>query len=442
MDASDSKHRPPQRTTDVLIVGGGFGGLECAKALGHARLRVTLVDRTNHHLFQPLLYQVAMAGLSPADIAVPIRSVLGRYENVNVLLGEVVQLDLGAKLAVLDGGDEIRFDWVVIATGAKPNWFGHDDWARHALGLKTVEEALAMRHRVLLAFEAAEREPDPETRKRLLTFVVIGGGPTGVEIAGALAELGRWVLARDYRALRREQPRIVLIEAQERLLAAGYHERLSASARRQLEELGVEVMVGRRVLSIDPAGVTLEGGRIESTTVIWTAGVRARSLPQKLGVELDRSGQVLVQPDCSIPGHPHAFVIGDAARFVPAGASQPLPGIAPVAIQMGHHVARAIVASRRGRPSPPFHYLDKGIMATIGRSRAVVQIGRFELSGLLAWLTWTMVHILYLIGFRNRLVVMIDWAWAYLTYGRGARLITGAPWLGRQEVARHASLER
>jgi NADH dehydrogenase len=425
----------------ALVVGGGFGGLECAKALGRVPVRVTVVDRTNHHLFQPLLYQVAMAGLSPADIAVPIRSVLGRFENIQVLLGEIVGMDLAAHTATLDGGDPIRFDWVVIATGAKPNWFGHDEWSKYALGLKTVDEALNMRERMLLAFEAAERETDPEVRRRLLTFVVIGGGATGVEIAGALSELGRWVLARDYRTLRHEKPRVVLIEGMNRLLAAGYRESLSASALRQLKELGVEVMLGRRVLGIDARGVTFDGGRIDSTTVLWTAGVKARSLSQKLGVELDRSGRILVREDCSIPNHLHAFAIGDVARFVPAGASEPLVGIAPVAIQMGQYVARAIARDVRGEPRRPFHYLDKGIMATIGRSRAVVQIGRLELSGLVAWLFWTFVHILYLIGFRNRLVVMIDWAWAYLTYGRGARLITGAPWLGRQEVAKQAGRE-
>ena len=426
----------------VLVVGGGFGGLECAKALARARVRLTLVDRTNHHLFQPLLYQVAMAGLSPADIAVPIRSVLGRYESVTILLGEVVALNLGARTALLDGGDEIRYDWIVVATGAKPNWFDHEDWSKYALGLKTVEEAIAMRHRVLLAFEAAERDPDPEVRRRLLTFVVIGGGPTGVEIAGALAELSRWVLARDYRTLRHERPRIVLVEADGRLLPSGFSESLSASALRQLEELGVEVLLNRHVLSIDSTGVALNHGRILSTTVLWTAGVRARSLSEKLGVQLDRTGRVIVQDDCSIPGHPCAFAIGDVARFVPADASEPLPGIAPVAIQMGRFVARTIVRSSRREPREMFRYVDKGIMATIGRSRAVVQVGRLALSGALAWLTWTFVHILYLIGFRNRLVVMIDWAWAYFTYGRGARLITGAPWIGRQEVARRATDER
>ena len=438
-DSSRAVLRPAAKSPHVLIVGGGFGGLECAKALGRAGVRVTLVDRTNHHLFQPLLYQVAMAGLSPADIAVPIRSVLARYESVNVVLGEVVELDLGAQSARLDGGDEVRYDWLVVATGAKPNWFDHDDWSNCALGLKTVEDAIAMRHRVLLAFEAAEREPDPEARRRLLTFVVIGGGPTGIEIAGALAELGRCVLAKDFRTLRRERPRIVLVEAAGRLLPSGFRESLSASALRQLEELGVEVLLSRRVLAIDCAGVTLDQGRIASTTVLWTAGVRARSLSEKLGVPLDRAGRVAVQDDCTIPGHPCAFAIGDIARFVPAGSSEPLPGIAPVAIQMGRFVARVIQRSSCGEPRKRFHYVDKGIMATIGRSRAVVQVGGLALSGRLAWFSWIFVHILYLIGFRNRLIVLIDWAWAYLAYGRGARLITGAPWIGRQEIASRAA---
>lgn len=435
---------PDPATPHVLIIGGGFGGLECAKTLAQSPVRVTLVDRTNHHLFQPLLYQVAMAGLSPADIAVPIRSVLGRYENTEVVLGEVVGIDLAARVARLDGDAVIRFDWVVAATGMKPNWFGHDDWQRYALGLKTVEEALAMRHQVLLAFEAAERETDPEARRRLLTFVVIGGGPTGVEIAGALAELGHWVLARDYRTLRREVPRIVLIEAEDRVLPGGYHATMAASALHQLQQLGVEVILGQRVHSIDAEGVALDTGRIESAVVLWTAGVRARSFTEKLGVTLDRSGRVVVNQDCSIPGFPHAFAIGDIAKFVPAGASEPLPGVAQVAIQMGHHVARSIAEPARREARPPFRYRDKGIMATIGRSRAVAQIGRLELSGFVAWLAWSIVHVLYLIGFRNRMVVMIDWAWAYFTYGRGARLITHAPWMGVREITervRHRDAE-
>lgn len=424
----------------VIVIGGGFGGLTLAKELGEAPLDVTLVDRSNHHLFQPLLYQVAMAGLSPADIAVPIRSVLKRQANTRVLLGEATRVDLSARAVVLDDGQSIPYDFVVIAVGAKTNYFGHDDWAAVALGLKTLDDAVEIRRRVLLAFEAAEREPDDDARRRLLTFVVIGGGPTGVEVAGALIELGRFVLADDFRRIRNERPRVVLVEAENRLLPGGFHPSLADAAKRQLEDLGVEVRLSTRVVHIDAHGVDLGAERIESTTVLWTAGVRAKRLAATLGAPLDRAGRIRVEQDCSIPGHPEAFAIGDTALFVEEGKTAPLPGVSPVAMQQARFVAKVIRSRSLGRAPPrQFRYLDKGIMATVGRSRAVAQTGKLHLSGLLAWLAWLLVHVFYLIGFRNRFVVLFNWAWSYLTYKRGARLITGdRVWERAQRLAASA----
>jgi len=424
----------------VVIVGGGFGGLTLAKSLARAPVDVTLVDRANHHLFQPLLYQVAMAGLSPADIAVPIRSVLKRQANARVLLGEVTKVDLACRTISLDDDETLAYDFLAIAVGAKTNYFGHDDWTRFAHGLKTLDDAVEIRRRVLLAFEAAERETDPEARRRLLTFVVIGGGPTGVEVAGSLIELGRFVLADDFRQIRNEHPRVILIEAADRLLPGGFRPDLAAAAKRQLEELGAEVKLSSRVVNIDGHGVDLGAERIESTTVLWTAGVRAKRLTETLGVELDRAGRVVVARDCSTPGHPEGFVIGDAALFVEEGKKEPLPGVSPVAMQQGRFVARVISARVNGREAPPrFTYLDKGIMATVGRSRAVAQAGRLGMSGLLAWLAWLLVHIFYLISFRNRFVVLFNWAWSYVTYKRGARLITGERvWEKAQKLAARA----
>jgi NADH dehydrogenase len=425
----------------VVIVGGGFGGLETAKALTGAPARITLVDRSNHHLFQPLLYQVAMAGLSPADIAVPIRSVLATMPGVQVLLGEATHVDLGGRRLHLEGSKALSYDYLVLAYGAKTNFFGHDDWARHSLGMKTVDDALEVRRRVLLAFEAAERETDPEARRTLLTFVVIGGGPTGVEVAGALAELARFTLAKDFRVIRGEAVRVVLVEGQDRLLPGGFDPVTSASALRQLESLGVEVHLSARVEEIDRHGVRLEGGEyVESTTVLWTAGVRAKRLGETLGVPLDRGARVITRSDCSLPDHPEVFCIGDCAAFVPEGEERPLPGVSPVAMQQGRFVARVILDRLRGRtPATTFRYLDKGIMATIGRSRAVAERGSLRLSGLLAWLAWLFVHVWYLIGFRNRFVVLFSWAWSYFTYKRGARLITGdRPWERLQRLSARA----
>lgn len=424
----------------IVIVGGGFGGLEAAKALRDAPARIMLVDRSNHYLFQPLLYQVAMAGLSPADIAEPIRSLLSRQKNASVLLGEVTRVDLQASRVELDDGRFITFDFLILAIGAKTNFFGHDEWSRNALGLKTVDDALEIRRRVLLAFEAAEREEDPDARRALLTFVVIGGGPTGVEIAGSLAELGRFVLAADFRRIRHETPRVILIEATDRLLA-GFDPKLSESAKHQLEELGVEIRLGQRVKNIENRGVEVDDEFIGSTTALWTAGVRARRLTATLNVELDRAGRVKVNQDCSIDGYDNCFAIGDCALFVPKGTDKPLPGVSPVAMQQARFVAKKVISNRlKGKePEKKFQYFDKGMMATIGRSRAVAQSGKLKFTGLLAWLTWLFVHIWYLIGFRNRLIVLFTWAWSYLTYKRGARLITGdRPWERMQTLASRA----
>lgn len=408
----------------VVIVGGGFGGLTLARALKGAAVRVTLVDRMNHHLFQPLLYQVATAGLSPADIAYPIRSALRNQDNASVLLGEVTSVDWRAREIVLHDGARVAYDFLVIAAGASTNYFGHDgDWKTHTLALKSIDDAIEIRRHVLLAFEAAEREPDARARGRLLTFAVIGGGPTGIETSGALAELSHTVMARDFRVIDPTQTRVVLIERASQLLPS-FGPELGRKAKRQLEELGVEVRLDAEVTAIDASGLEIAGERLEAGTILWTAGVQARSLARALDVELDRSGRVLVEQDCSIPGHPEAFAIGDIAAFVPEGETNALPGLAPVAMQQARFLARRIARGRRAA----FRYVDKGMMATVGRSRAVAQTGsgRLKLSGLVAWLAWLFVHLWYLIGFRNRVAVLFNWSWAYLTYRRGARLITGA----------------
>jgi NADH dehydrogenase len=408
----------------VVVVGGGFGGLSAARALASAPVRVTLIDKSNHHLFQPLLYQVAMAGLTPGEIAVPIRGVLRRQDNVRVLLAEVTGVDLAARRISTRECAPIEYDFLVLAPGAVNSYFGHDDWARVAPGLKDLDDAVEIRRRVLLAFEAAEREPDPVAQRRMLTFVVIGGGPTGVELAGAIAELATFVLSRDFRAVHPDQTRVVLVEAGPRLLASFLPE-TSERALRSLGEMGIEIRTGVRVTDIDSTGVRLGDEKIETSTVLWAAGVRASPLLTALGVETDRGGHIKVAPDCSLPGHPEVFCIGDAAVFIPEGAATPLPGTSPVAMQQGRFVARAIERAIDGEPTETFAYVDKGAMATIGRSRAVAEIGRLRLGGFVAWLAWLMVHIFYLIDFRNRLLVLIDWAWSYFTYQRGSRLITG-----------------
>jgi NADH dehydrogenase len=421
----------------VVILGGGFGGLTAAQALDGAPVRITLLDRTNHHTFQPLLYQVAMAGLSPADIAQPIRSIVNRQENVTVLLGEVVSIDPLARRVALADGLSIEWDFLVVACGAQTSYFGHDDWARHAPGLKSLEDAIEIRQRVLLAFEMAEREDDPARRDRLLSFVVIGGGPTGVELAGALAELSKFVLDRDFRRIVPWQARVLLLEAGPRILPS-FPEDMAESAVAQLHELGVEVRTGAYVTAIEPGAVRLgasgsaattrseptEGETLACSVALWAAGVKATALAGSLGAPVDRAGRVIVEPDLSVPGHPRAFVIGDAALVV-GKDGHPLPGVSPVAMQEARCVARSIRRAIVGRDTVVFRYVDKGQMATIGRRRAVAMVERMRMSGLLAWLAWLLVHIFYLIGFKNRLVVMFTWAWSYFTYRRGARLITG-----------------
>jgi NADH dehydrogenase len=408
----------------VVVVGGGFGGLAVAKELVDAPVHVTLIDRSNHHLFQPLLYQVAMAGLSPAEVAVPIRSVLRRQTNTKVLLAEVVGIDFDSQCVLTRECPPLEYDYLVLAPGAKSSYFGHDDWSRFAPGLKDLDDAVEIRRRVLLAFEAAERESDPVQQRRHLTFVVIGGGPTGVELAGAIAELATYVLARDFRVITPDVTKVVLVEGGPRVLPT-FDESLAERATRSMTEMGIEVRTHSLVTAIDETGVETSTGRIDASTVLWAAGVRASDLGGRLGLEVDRQGRVPVRGDCSLPGRNDVFCIGDAALYVPDGSQAPLPGISPVAIQQGRFVARQIARSIEGKPREVFRYRDKGTMATIGRSRAIAQIGRLRLSGFLAWAAWLLVHIFYLIDFRNRSVVLFNWAWSYITYQRGSRLITG-----------------
>ena len=406
----------------VVIVGGGFGGLHAAKALATAPVEVVLIDRRNHHTFQPLLYQVATAGLSAIDIAEPIRRVLRKQDNATVLMGEVTGIDLKGRVVAVSGQEDVPFDYLVLATGVRDAYFGHDDWAAHAPGLKSVDDALAIRHRLLTAFERAEVAQDEARRAALLTFVIIGGGPTGAELAGAIAEISRHTLIGEFRRIDPRAAKVMLVEASDRILSS-YRPALSAKARVQLEKLGVEVLTGSPVTEIDEMGVSIGGRRIEAATVLWAAGVEASPLGADLEVPVDKMGRVLVANDLSIPEHPNVFVIGDLARVEQDG--QPVAGVAPAAIQMGQHAARTISDRLSGEAPESFRYIDRGTMATLGRSAAIAQIRRLSLSGYPAWLAWLFVHLLFLIGFRNRLVVMFEWAKSYLTYGRSARLIVG-----------------
>ncbi|HEY3819442.1 MAG TPA: NAD(P)/FAD-dependent oxidoreductase [Polyangiaceae bacterium] len=407
----------------VVIVGAGFGGLTAAQALAKAPVTVTLLDRTNHHTFQPLLYQVAMAGLSPAEIAQPIRSIVRNEHNATVLMAEVARIDAAKRRLDLTDGTFVDWDFLIVACGARTSYFGHDDWERAAPGLKSIEDAIEIRQRVLVAFELAEREASAARRAALLSFVVIGGGPTGVELAGALAELSKFVLDRDFRHIDPTEAKVRLIEAGPRILPS-FPEDLAESAVSQLQELGVKVQTGAKVTSIEPGLVRLGAESISCSVVLWAAGVSANALTATLGVPLDSSGRVLVEPDLTIPGHPRIFVIGDAAR-VDDAKGHPLPGVSPVAMQQARLVARSIRRALVGRETLPFRYFDKGSMATIGRRRAIAMVDRMHLSGFLAWMAWLFIHIWYLIGFRSRLVVLITWAWSYFTYRRGARLIMG-----------------
>jgi NADH dehydrogenase len=415
----------------IVIVGGGFGGLYAARALSNQPVQVTLLDRRNHHVFQPLLYQVATAALSPGDIASPIRWILRRQQNVEVLLANVVSVDAERRTLILTDG-EVSYDFLILATGATHAYFGHDDWQITAPGLKTLEDALEIRRRVLLAYERAERESDPAKRETLLTFVVIGGGPTGVELAGALAEMSRQSLARDFRHFDPSLAKVILIEAGPAILTT-FPEILREAARRDLTRLGVDVRLGKPVTRVSRGRVEMDGKAIDAATVLWAAGVAASPIGAALGVPSDRAGRVIVQPDLTIPGHPEIFVIGDLASFKgPDG--KPLPGVAQVAIQMGRHAVRNISRALERKPYEPFVYRDLGNLATIGRASAIADFGWLRLKGYIAWLVWLFVHILNLIGFRNRLVVLVQWAWAYFSYQRAIRLITDrAP--GRENAA-------
>jgi NADH dehydrogenase len=405
----------------VVIVGAGFGGLSAAKALAHAPFDVTIVDRHNYHLFQPLLYQVATAGLSPADIASPIRGILRSQENATVVLAKVSGVDL-ARSEVIAEGRRIPFDHLIIATGAEHAYFGHD-WASYAPGLKTIDDATYLRRRILLAFERAEAETDPDERRRLLNFVVVGGGPTGVEMAGAIAELAQRALALDFRSIDPRFARVILVEAAPRLLTP-FDPSLSEAAKRSLEQLGVEVRLGAGVSDCDCGKVLLGDERIETRTIVWAAGVRASPAADWLGAECDRAGRVKVEADLSVPGHPNIFVIGDVA-LATGSDGKPLPGIAPVAKQQGKYVADVLMARAQAKTTAPFRYRDFGSLATIGRKRAVAQVGKLKISGFIAWVLWSVAHIYFLIGFRNRLIVAMNWAWNYVTFQRGTRLITG-----------------
>jgi NADH dehydrogenase len=406
----------------VVIVGAGFGGLSAAKALARSDFDVTVIDQHNYHLFQPLLYQVATAGLSPSDIASPIRSILSRQANTKMVLARVSGIDT-ARREVVAEGQHFSYDYLILATGAQHAYFGHDEWAAFAPGLKTIDDATYIRRRILLAFEKAETEPDAAERARLMNFVIVGGGATGVEMAGAIAELANRALAKDFRSIDPRSARIILVEAAPRLLG-GFDPPLSEAAKTSLEQLGVEVRLGAAVTALDEDGVSLGAERIEARTVIWGAGVKASPAGRWLAAEVDRAGRVKVGRDLSVPGHPEIFVIGDTAAAISADG-KPLPGVAPVAKQQGEYLARLLVAHEQGKTLPPFRYRDFGSLAAIGRKRAVIQMGRLKLQGFIAWVIWCVAHIYFLIGFRNRFVVALNWLWNYVTFQRGTRLITG-----------------
>jgi NADH:ubiquinone reductase (H+-translocating) len=424
---SDNDKMTSKAIPRVVIVGAGFGGLNAAQALAKAPVKITVIDRKNFHTFQPLLYQVATAGLSPGEIAAPIRSILRSHKNIEVLMAEVTGFDLDRRI-VETSDTAVPYDYLIVAAGATHSYFGHDNWEPYAPGLKTIEDALEIRRRVLLAFELAERHAAAGETAMPLNFVVVGGGPTGVELAGTLAEISRHALAHEFRSIDPARTHILLIEGGPRVLPA-YAEDLSRSAQEQLNRLGVEVRTSTVVTQIEPGAVYAGTTRLPGTVVLWAAGVAASSLGKSLGAPVDRAGRVLVQPDLSLPGHPEVFVIGDLAALKDEQGKL-LPGVAPVAMQEGTFVAKLIREElESGHRTASFHYWDKGSLATIGRSAAVAQFGRIHISGFIAWLSWLFVHIFFLIGFRNRLLVFIQWAWSYVTYERGARLITGSTYL-------------
>jgi NADH dehydrogenase len=406
----------------VVIVGAGFGGLVAARTLAKYPVRITLIDRQNFHTFQPLLYQVATAGLSPGEIAAPIRWIMRNRLNVEVLMSEVQDFDLARKVVKLPDG-EIPYDYLIVASGASHAYFGHDEWEPFAPGLKTIEDALEVRRRLLLAFELAERQANDEKEQVQLNFVVVGGGPTGVELAGTMAEIARRALTNEFRTIDPQKTRIVLLEGGPRILPA-YPEDLSRSAQEQLKRLGVEVHTSAMVTNVTPGAVHMGETRLPAAVILWAAGVAASPLGKKLGAPVDRAGRVAVNPDLSLPGHPEVFVIGDLATLKDKNGKL-LPGVAPVAMQEGRATAHNIAAELRGEPRKDFHYFNKGNLATIGRAAAVAEFGKIHISGFVAWLAWLFVHIFFLIGFRNRIIVLVQWAWSYFTYERGARLITG-----------------
>src|SRR5437868_4171960 len=405
----------------VVIIGAGFGGLEAAKKLTCETVGVTVVDRTNYHLFQPLLYQVATAALSPADIAAPIRAILSKCDNIEVILAEVQGVDLYAKKVRMTDR-ELAYDYLILATGARHSYFGHPEWERVAPGLKSLEDAIEIRRRILLAFEYAEKITDEVARREAMTFVIIGGGPTGVEMAGAIAEISRYTLARDFQHIDPSKARVILIESEARVLAT-FPEDLQNSAMKQLRDLGVEVRTGVRASDLTDEGLKVGDEYIRSRVKIWAAGNNASFVGKSLGAPVDRVGRVVVNDDLTIPGHPEVQVIGDLANFTNQ-YQQPLPGVSPVAMQQGRHAARNILGMIEGRPPQRFWYFDKGNMATIGRNKAVADLHAVHLSGFPAWLVWLFVHIIFLAGFRNRMVVLLQWAWSYVTFNKGARLIT------------------
>lgn len=412
-----------QKVPHVVILGGGFAGVYTARGLAGANVRVTIVDRRNHHLFQPMLYQVATAALAPESISYPIRRLMRGQANTEVVLGDVVGIDTTERRVTLADDSSIDYDYLVVGTGARHSYFGHDEWEPLAPGLKTLDDALEIRRRILVAFEQAERETDPVKRHAFLTFVVVGGGPTGVEMAGAVAEIRKYALTQDFRHIDPREATVLLLEGGKRIVPS-YPEAMSEEAKAELRKRGVEVRTETLVSKVTPTYVVAGGWTIPTRTVIWAAGNVGTPLLRTLETPLDRSGRVLVEPDCTVPGHPEVFVLGDAAAF-PDGKGGTLPGIAPVAIQMGQYCARVIAGDVQGKARPPFAYWDKGQLAVIGRGQAVAQIGKLHFSGFLAWLVWVFVHIFFLIGFRNRLIVLFEWAWAYATFQRGARVFTG-----------------
>ncbi len=415
----NQQHKP-----HIVVLGAGFGGLQFCRKLKRDDVMITLIDRQNHHLFQPLLYQVATAGLSAPDIAKPIRSIFSKQKNLRVILDEALQVDLEGKRIRLRDTGMIEYDYLLVAVGARTNYFGNDQWEAVAPGLKSLDDATRIRHNLLLAFEEAERERDPKKREKLMRSVVVGGGPTGVEMAGAIAELAKTVLAKDFRNIQPEKAEIILLEVAPRILLP-FSEKLSASAKRQLESLGVEVRLEQRIKDIRDGAIELENETLEAENIVWGAGVRASPVCDSLGVEQDKGGRLFVEADCSLPGHPEVFAVGDIVNLKDAKGQQ-VPGVSPAAMQMGAYVARVISrkVDRVGSPGP-FKYFDKGNMATIGRSKAIAQIHKLQFAGFPAWLAWLFVHLVFLVGFRNRIVVLIQWFYSYVNFQRGSRIITG-----------------